>query len=55
VGFYIGGSLRSLITTGEGKPSRNPDEVPYREEGRVAEGGGITLGRGGCGVAPTVA
>jgi hypothetical protein len=36
VGFYIGGSPRSLITTGEGKPSRNPDEVRYREEGRVA-------------------
>jgi hypothetical protein len=35
-GFYIGGSLRSLITTGEGKPSRNPDEVHYPEEGRVA-------------------
>jgi Activator of Hsp90 ATPase homolog 1-like protein len=35
-GFYIGGSLRSLITTGEGKPSRNPDEVRYWEEGRVA-------------------
>jgi hypothetical protein len=31
-GFYIGGSLRSLITTGEGKPSRNPNEVRYREE-----------------------
>ena len=30
-GFYIGGSLRSLITTGEGKPSRNPNEVRYRE------------------------
>jgi hypothetical protein len=27
-GFYIGGSLRSLISTGEGKPSSNPDEVP---------------------------
>jgi hypothetical protein len=35
-GFYIGGSLRSLITTGEGKPSRNPNEVRYWEEGRVA-------------------
>jgi hypothetical protein len=35
-GFYIGGSLPSLITTGEGKPSRNPNEVRYREEGRVA-------------------
>lgn len=35
-GFYIGGSLRSLIATGEGKPSRNPHEVRYREEGRVA-------------------
>ena len=35
-GFYIGGSLRSLITTGEGKPSRNPDQVRFRDEGRVA-------------------
>ena len=35
-GFYIGGSLRSLITTGEGTPSRSPDGERYREEGRVA-------------------
>jgi len=29
-GFYIGGSLRSLITTGEGMPSSNPDEERYQ-------------------------
>lgn len=35
-GFYIGGSLRSLITTGQGKPSSNPDEGRFRKEQRVA-------------------
>jgi hypothetical protein len=35
-GFHIGGSLRSLITTGEGKPSGSLDEVRDWEEGRVA-------------------
>jgi hypothetical protein len=35
-GFYIGGSLRSLVTTGEGKPSRNSDQMRFRDEGRVA-------------------
>jgi hypothetical protein len=35
-GFYIGGSLRSLITAGEGKPSSNPDEASFRKEQRVA-------------------
>jgi hypothetical protein len=34
-GFYIGGSLRSLITTGQGKPSSNPDEARYQDEVRV--------------------
>ena len=29
-GFYIGGSLRSLITTGEGMPSSNPDEERFQ-------------------------
>jgi hypothetical protein len=31
-GMYVGDSLRSLITTGEGKPSSNPDERRYQEE-----------------------
>ena len=30
-GFYVGGSLRNLITTGEGSPSSNPDEERYQE------------------------
>jgi Activator of Hsp90 ATPase homolog 1-like protein len=30
-GFYVGGSLRNLITGGEGSPSLNPDEKRYRE------------------------
>ncbi len=34
-GFYIGDSLRSLITTGEGKPSSNPDEARFGKEERV--------------------
>jgi hypothetical protein len=33
-GLYINDSLRSLIVTGVGKPSTNPDEL---EDGRVAE------------------
>jgi hypothetical protein len=36
-GFYIGGSLRSLITTGKGMPSSNPDEERFRKEERVAQ------------------
>jgi hypothetical protein len=31
-GFYIAGSLRSLIMTGEGTPSSNPDEARYQKE-----------------------
>jgi hypothetical protein len=31
-GMYVGDSLRSLITTGEGKPSSNPDERRYQED-----------------------
>jgi hypothetical protein len=31
-GFYIPGSLRSLIMTGEGTPSSNPDEARYQKE-----------------------
>jgi Activator of Hsp90 ATPase homolog 1-like protein len=34
-GFYIGDSLRSLITMGEGKPSSNPDEARFGKEERV--------------------
>jgi hypothetical protein len=34
-GMYINDSLRSLITTSEGKPNSNPDEARYREEERV--------------------
>jgi len=30
-GFYVGGSLRNLITSGEGSPSLNPDEKRYQE------------------------
>jgi len=30
-GFYVGGSLRNLITSGEGSPSLNPDERRYQE------------------------
>ena len=33
-GMYVNDSLRSLIATGVGKPSTNPDEAP---DGRVAE------------------
>jgi hypothetical protein len=33
-GFYIGGSLRNLITTGQGNPSSNPDEARYQGEVR---------------------
>ena len=33
-GFYIGDSLRSLVTTGEGKPSSNPDEARFGKEER---------------------
>lgn len=29
--FYIEGSLRNLIITGEGTPNSNPDEARYRE------------------------
>ena len=31
-GFYIGGSLRSFITTGKGTPSSNTDEARYQKE-----------------------
>ena len=34
-GLYIGGSLRSLITTGKGNPDSNPDEERYQQEMRV--------------------
>jgi len=30
-GFYVGRSLRNLITRGEGSPSLNPDEKRYQE------------------------
>ena len=33
--FYIGDSLRNLITTGEGAPISNRDRVPSRSEERI--------------------
>ncbi len=33
--FYIGDSLRNLITTGEGAPISNRDPVPSRSEERI--------------------
>ncbi len=33
--FYIGDSLRNLITTGEGTPISNRDRVPSRSEERI--------------------
>ena len=34
-GFYIGDSLRSLITTGEGTPISNRDQLPARSSERI--------------------
>ena len=34
-GFYIGDSLRNLVTTGEGTPISNRDQVPSRSEERI--------------------
>lgn len=34
-GFYIGASLRNLITMGKGTPNSNPDEERYQEAARV--------------------
>lgn len=32
--FYVGGSLRDLITTGVGAPSANPEEARFQEAAR---------------------